>query len=77
MYIYIAECYYTKKHNFYFYKSNPDSRRIWKIHNAMGMSPSPNSVLLTTQQANKLGDQLFGRGIITLFRKPAAEKMMK
>ena len=60
--------------NFYFYKSNPDYRRIWKIHNTMSMSPSPNSVLLTTQQANKSGDQLFERGIMILFRMPASRE---
>lgn len=60
--------------NFYFYKSNPDYRRIWKILNTMSMSPSPNSVLLTTQQANKSGDQLFERGIMILFRMPASRE---
>ena len=60
--------------NFYFYKSNSDYRRIWKIHNTMCMSPSPNSILLATQPANKSGDQLFGRRIMTLFRKPASRE---
>ena len=28
-------------------------------------------ILLTAQQANKLGDEVLGQGITTLFRKPA------